>query len=120
MGILLSNFRRRVTAEFNGKKVSSLETVAGVKNGTLLEVTTGVETGSRTDGSQYVVAHVQIQPGTVIRVAGYGAEQIEQIRAVKLNGEFSALLSPMGRGGYKLVEFDTPVAAPGPQLVQQA
>lgn len=116
MGILLPNFRRPVVATFGGKQRTSLETVAGIQKGTLLRISEGRESGSKVDGSKYVVAHVQVQPGTVIRVAGYGAEQIEAIRAVKVDGEFNAVLSPMARGGYKLVEFE-PAEASGPQLV---
>ena len=108
MGVLLPNFRRSVSATVNGRVVKSLETVAAVSGGTLLGITEGRQEGSKTDGSQYVVAHVQITPGTKIRVAGYGEEQIKAIRAIEQDkaGAFSAVLSPMGYGGFKLVEFD--------------
>lgn len=106
MGVLLPNFRRPVVASFGGKTRTSLESVAGIQEGTLLRITEGREGGSKVDGSEYVVAHVQVKPGTVIRVAGYGSEQIAQIRAVEVGGAFSATLSPMARNGYKLVEFE--------------
>lgn len=105
-GILLSNTRRRVSATINGKVLSSLESVQAIQGGTLLKISDGREAGSKTDGSQYVVAHVQVNPGTVIRVAGYGDAQIAEIRAINIGSPFNAFLSGMGRGGFKLVEFD--------------
>jgi hypothetical protein len=112
MGILLKSFRRPVTAVVGGKTRSSLETASAVTGGKLLRISEGRAEGSKVDGSEYVVAHVQVNPGTVIRVAGYGQEQIDQIRAVPEDGEFNAILSPMARGGYKLVEFDKPAPQP--------
>jgi hypothetical protein len=107
-GILLSNTRRRISATIGGKVVSSLESGPAIVGGKLLRISEGREGGSKTDGSAYVVAHVQVNPGTVIRVAGYGPDQVAQINAIQPDGTFSAFLSGMGRGGYKLVEFDKP------------
>lgn len=106
MGLILPTFRRRVEAEINGKRQSSLETVSAVKGGKLLRITEGGEKRSRVDGSEYVVAHVQVKPGVAIRVAGYGAEQIAAIRNIQVDGEFNAILTPMTRDAYKLVEFE--------------
>jgi hypothetical protein len=115
MGLLLPTFRRRVVAEINGKNQSSLETVSAVKEGKLLRITEGGDKRSRVDGSEYVVAHVQVKPGTAIRVAGYGAEQIAAIRNIPVGGDFNAILTPMTRDAYKLVEFEAPSAQSGEQ-----
>jgi hypothetical protein len=106
MGVLLSNARRRVSVTIAGKTIHSLEKASVISEGTLLQIVEGREEGSKNGGIPYVVAKVQVKPGTDIRVAGYGEEQIAAIRAVSSEpGKFTAYLSGMGRGGYKLTEF---------------
>ena len=115
MGVLLPSFRRRVTATIAGRKQSSLETVASIQDGVLLSVKEGHENGSRIDGSTYIVANVQVAPGRVIHVAGYGEDQVKAIRDLAATGEnpeFSAILRPTNRSWFKLAEFiptDAPV-----------
>lgn len=107
MGVLIPNSRRRVTAVVNGRRVSGMETVAVLQNGTIDHVTKGRETGARSDGSVYATAHVQVVPGTVVRVTGYGEENAEKLLNMKQGDPISAFITPISRfgQGYKLAEF---------------
>jgi len=105
MGVLLPNFRRRVQTTIGERTQSSLETVAAIKGGVLLSIKDGHEKGSRLDGSKYVVANVQVAPGRVIHIAGYGEDQVNAIKAMKVQDAFSAVLRPSARNWFKLDSF---------------
>jgi hypothetical protein len=117
MGVLVPSTRRKVTTVVAGKRIAGLETVAVITEGTLLSVEDGFEGGSRVDGSQCVKATVQIEPGRVIHVVGYGTDQIKAIRDLEATGdnaEFNAFLRPSNRNWYKLAEL-VPTDAPTEQ-----
>lgn len=115
-GILLRNYRTRNSAEVGGRTRSTFATESAVIGGKLLKVSEGREQGSRVDGSKYVVAHVQVVPGTKIRVAAYGDDQIAKIKELTEGEDFpTAILSDMMPGrdqssAYKFVRFDEPTA----------
>jgi hypothetical protein len=115
MGVLLPSARRKISTEVAGRRFSSLESVSIVKEGTLLSIEDGRrEGGSTIDGSQCVKAIVQVTPGRVINVVGYGEDQIKAIKELAASGEnaeFNAYLRPSPRNAFvakqwfKLAEF---------------
>jgi hypothetical protein len=110
MGVFLPNAVKRVETVFNGRVQRSLVPGSLITDGKLLEIVEGREEGSKLDGSEYVVARVQVKPGQVIRVTGYGAEEIASIRKIGVGGSFSSFNTKVVYGGCKLVEFQAPTA----------
>ena len=114
-GVLLPSFRRRVQTTIGDRTQGALETVAAITGGVLLSTKEGHPDGSRIDGSSYITATVQVEPGRVIRVAGYGEDQVKQIKAMKEKDVFSAILRPSARNWFKLAEFLPAVQEADPQ-----
>jgi hypothetical protein len=116
-GLIIPTYRRRISVQFDGRTINSLQSVAGVKDATVISISEGNPKGSRgMDHAEYATVHAQVEPGTVARITAYGpSEGLDQLRALKSGETVSALVTPYGSSrdnlGFKLVKF-LPVDAP--------
>ena len=116
MGVLISNFRRSVTATLMGKQTKSLETKSGVADGIVDHITEGKEEGSKIDKSQYVTAFINVKPGTQVRVSGFGPDEIATLKALNHGDVVDVVMTQFGTKGtgYKLDELLVKSKAPIP------
>ena len=117
MGLIIPNTRRRITTNVGNQKFTGIESGSVLSDGKFMGLLDNRKEVSQNDGSVYAAARIQEKPGTVIRLVGYGEQAVEQLKTMKEGDSVSAFMTPMTRGGYKLVEFlDTNTDGPVKEL----